>query len=393
MCRNVISLGVVSFFTDIHSEAILALLPQFMANVLGLRKEYIGLIEGFAEATASLLKIASGWLSDRLGKRKSLVLAGYALSTAVKPLLAFARVGWHVLGVRIGDRIGKGIRSSARDALIAEATSPEQRGRAFGFHRAMDTSGAIVGTVLAMVLLRAFAGDYRMVFLSVTIAGVLATSTIVFGVRETIPAQAEATQPKPELAGSFPLFLVAHTVFSAGNFTYAFFLLRAQDSGVSVALVPALYLLHNVIYAAAAYPAGALMDKFGPRRTLVAGYLIHAGACAGFAMYSSPLLMPVWFAVYGLQLATTQGCVRGIAAGLARADRRGLGMGTFHACEGFGLLAGSVIGGLLWERMGSGAAPFYYGMAMALAAAVLAPHALPGPASGEQDSQASMGQV
>lgn len=359
-----------------------------MANTLGLPKDLIGLIEGVAEGMASLLKIVSGWYSDRIGKRKGVILAGYALSTAVKPLLALARVGPHVLGVRVADRIGKGVRTSARDALLADSVLPEHRGRAYGFHRSMDTAGAIVGTLLAIALLQLFAGDHRRVFLVATVAGVLAVLTIIFGVREGPRTEKTAAKAdsKPSVPGSLPLFLVAHGLFSAGNFSYAFFLLRAEDVGVAPALVPALYLLHNVVYALAAFPAGALLDRLGARRAQVLAYGTHTLACLGFAVYAAPSLMPLWFALYGIQLGATGACTRATAAGLIKSSRRGFGMGVFHACEGGGLLLASVIGGSLWERLGSGAAPFYFGAGMAVLACLLAYFALrpgqPAPKTG-----------
>jgi len=368
----------------VHSEAILALLPQFMANTLRLRKGFIGVIEGLADATASLLKILSGWFSDRIGMRKPVVLAGYVLSTMAKPFLALAQVGWHVLAVRITDRTGKGIRTSVRDALIADSTVPESRGRAFGFHRAMDTAGAIVGTLLAIFLLQYFAGEYRSVFLVVTAAGVLAAFSIAFGVTDKATRSQQPSEAAGELPGSFPLFLIAHTLFSAGNFSYAFFLLRAQDVGVAPVLVPALYLLHNVVYAATAYPAGALLDRLGPRKMMVIAYLTHAGACLGFACWEAAMLMPLWFVIYGIQMGATVGGTRSIAAGLASTSRRGLGMGVFHACEGAGLLIASVVGGGLWDRLGFGGAPFYYGAAMALIATFVVSLAFKNPSSASQ---------
>lgn len=375
--RNVLALGLVSFLTDIHSEMILALLPQFMANVLGLSMGAIGAIEGIAETTASLLKVASGWYSDRIGKRKPVVLAGYAVSTATKPLLCLATMGWHVLGVRIADRIGKGVRTSARDALLADSVAPEHRGRAYGFHRGMDTAGAVVGTTLAIVLLGLLGGDYRRVFLIATAAGVLAVVTILAGVRECTPGAARKTGgAKVPVQGSLTGFLVAHTVFSAGNFTYAFFLLRAQDAGVDPAFVPSLYLLHNVVYAGAAYPAGALLDRVGPRRAQVLAYLSHVLPCLGLAAFASPALMPLWFALYGVQLGATGACTRATAAGLIASSGRGLGMGIFHACEGGGLLIAGLVSGQVWQATGSGAFAFYYGAGLAVIAATLAARAL-----------------
>ncbi len=380
--RNVLALGWVSFFTDVHSETILALLPQFMANVLHLRMEAIGAIEGVAEAVASLLKIISGWFSDKLGRRKPVVLAGYVLSTLVKPLLALAQNGWHVLAVRLLDRTGKGIRTSARDALIADSTDPDQRGRAYGFHRGMDTAGAVLGTVLAVGLLNALAGDYRRVFLVSTAAGVAAVLTIVLGVREAPRRDGAAKKQVRPLPGSYRLFLIAHFLFSAGNLSYAFMLLRAQDLGVAAAAVPLYYLWHNLVYAAAALPAGALFDRLGARRAQVAAYLLHAVTCLGFGPLATKLGLPLWFAIYGIELGAIGGCSRAAAAGLMDPDRRGTQMGWFHGCEGFGLLAAGLIAGWLWERHGATTA-FTYGAAMAVVGAVLAAVAIKPNAAAE----------
>jgi len=387
--RNVLALGFVSFLTDIHSETILALLPQFMADVLHLPKSSIGLIEGLADATASLLKIVSGWFSDHIGKRKPVVLTGYIISTAMKPLLYFAQGMGTVLAVRLFDRVGKGIRTSARDALVAESVDLDQRGKAFGFHRAMDTAGAVVGTTLAIVLLKVLAGNYRQVFLVATVAGVAAVVTLVIGVRDIRKGKDAGGKPrkKAEATGSFGWFLAAHSVFSAGNFSYAFFLLRAEDVGVASGLVPALYLWHNIVYALAAFPAGALLDRLGARRAQIVAYLIQVVVCLGLAFGARPILMPVWFAIYGLQLGATGSCSRATASALMRPDRRGTDMGMLNALEGVGLLIASVVGGQLWDRLHSGAAPFEYAAVTAVVATVLAAYALrptrPAPAAAE----------
>jgi MFS family permease len=379
--RNVLALGLVSFLTDIHSETILALLPQFMADVLHLPKSSIGLIEGLADATASLLKIASGWFSDHIGRRKPLVLAGYAISTAMKPLLYYANGMGTVLAVRLFDRVGKGVRTSARDALVAESVDLDQRGKAFGFHRAMDTAGAVVGTTLAIILIRVLAGNYRQVFLVATLAGLGAVVTVILGVHEIRKGAHSGGKPKKkaEASGSFAWFLAAHTVFSAGNFSYAFFLLRAQDVGVAGGVVPVLYLWHNVVYALAAFPAGAMLDRLGARRAQIVAYLIQVVVCLGLAFGARPILMPVWFAVYGLQLGATGSCSRATASALMRPDRRGTDMGMLNALEGVGLLIASTVGGALWDRLQSGAAPFAFAAATALVATVLVSFALKTP--------------
>lgn len=362
-----------------------------MASVLGLSMSAIGAIEGIAEAAASLLKIASGWLSDKTGKRKPVVIAGYALSTVVKPLLAVASRGSHVLAVRIGDRIGKGIRTSARDALLADSVAPEHRGRAYGFHRAMDTAGAIVGTALALLLLTVFGLEYRTIFLLATVAGVLAVAALVVGVREVPPKPKSvnaAKKPVERLAGSWAGFLVAHGIFSAGNFSYAFFMLRAKDVGFDEGWLPGLYLFHNVVYALAAFPAGRLLDRIGARRAQPMSYLAQVLPCLGMALLATPATMLVWFALYGIQLGATGACTRATAAGLIPEGRRGTGMGIFHAVEGGGLLIAGVVGGQIWDRLDSGEFAFLLGATLALIAAILVRFALrPGQADDADSGQ------
>jgi MFS family permease len=296
----------------------------------------------------------------------------------MKPLLFFANGMGTVLAVRLSDRVGKGIRSSARDALVAESVDLDQRGKAFGFHRSMDTAGAVIGTALAIILLKVLAGNYQQVFLVATVAGVAAVVTIIVGVQDIRKGKDAGGKPrrKAEACGSFGWFLAAHTVFSAGNFSYAFFLLRAEDVGVASALVPVLYLWHNVVYALAAFPAGAMLDRLGARRAQILSYLIQVVACLGLAFGARPILMPVWFAVYGLQLGATGACSRATASALMRPDRRGTDMGMLNACEGVGLLIASTAGGLLWDRLRSGAAPFEFAAVAALVATVLVAFAL-----------------
>lgn len=349
-----------------------------MADVLHLPKSSIGVIEGVADATASVLKILSGWFSDHIGRRKPVVLAGYAISTVMKPLLYFANGMGTVLVVRLADRVGKGIRTSARDALVAESVDLDQRGKAFGFHRGMDTAGAVVGTTLAILLLKALAGNYRQVFLVATLAGAAAVVTLIVGVQDIRKGKEAGARPKKkaEASGSFKWFLAAHTLFSAGNFSYAFFLLRAEDVGVASGLVPVLYLWHNVVYALVAFPAGAMLDRLGARRAQILAYLIQVVACLGLAFGAQPILMPLWFAVYGLQLGATGSCSRATASALMRPDRRGTDMGLLNAFEGAGLLIANTAGGALWDRLHSGAAPFAYAAATALVATVLVAFAL-----------------
>jgi MFS family permease len=363
LSRNVLTLGFVSFFTDVHSETILALLPQFMANILNLPKEMIGLIEGAADATSSGLQIVSGYLSDRFAARKPLIVAGYTLSTITKPFLAFAHLGATVLGVRVADRVGKGLRTAARDALLADTVRQEDRGKAYGLHRAMDTSGAIVGTILALVLIHVIrTGNeehkFRAAFLYATVAGVVAVLVAFFGIVERRAASPEGHERGVwGLSAQFKVFITAHSIFSFGNFTYAFFLLRAQDVGVPSAWVPGVYLYYNVIYAGLSIPAGALHDRFGGRGVLASGYVLHGLACLGLAYWQSPVAPWICFIPFAAQMAVTGSAAKAVAAQNLRPNQRATGMGVYNGAMSLCALPSSFVAGLLWDKVSPGA-PF-----------------------------------
>jgi MFS family permease len=376
LSRNVLALGFVSFFTDIHSETILALLPQFMANVLQLPKEMIGAIEGAADAMASGLQIVSGYVSDRFSRRKPFIVAGYTLSTLTKPLLAFAHSGLTVLGVRVTDRIGKGLRTAPRDALLADTVPPEQRGKAFGLHRAMDTGGAIFGTALALVLVHVIRADsddrkFRLAFLYATVAGVIAVLLAGVGIVEKRRTAAKERGPSVwGLSRQFKVFVTAHSVFSFGNFTYAFFLLRAQDVGIPAAWVPGVYLYYNIIYAALAIPAGALHDRFGGRGVLATGYLLHGLACLGLAYWQSPVAPWVCFIPFAAQMAVTGSAAKAVAAQNLRPNQRATGMGVYNGAMSLVALPSSFAAGLLWDKVGPGM-PFLVAVGTSVVGAVI----------------------
>ncbi len=372
LSRNVVVLGIVSFFTDVHSETLRPLLPGFFRHVLRLDNTGIGLIEGVADATASLTKVVSGWWSDLAAARKPFVVAGYTLSAASKPLFAFIRSGLQGVGVGFADRLGKGLRTSPRDALIADSSVPERRGSAFGFHRTMDTSGAILGTILAFVLLNAFAEDYRRVFLWATVPGVMAVLVLLAGARE-VPLATGVRRALLSLEGYDPrflLFLIAHTTFSLGNFTYAFFLLRSQELGVAESLAPIIYLVYNIVYALWAWPAGALSDRFPRRLLIVLAYGSYALTCLGLAAANQPLHAWLLFALWGIHSATVDPVVRAVASDLVERQRRGTGLGLFHTLIGVAALPASLVAGLLGDRVGP-TAPFIFGAACAVAGSIL----------------------
>lgn len=355
--RTVVGLGAVSFLTDIHSESIAALLPQFMATELGMGMAMIGFIQGLAKATVAGAQLLAGWLSDRLGVRKPFVLAGYALSTIVKTLLALALRPWHVLAVRVADRMGKGIRTPARDAMLADAVRSTQWGKAYGLHRAMDSFGAIVGTALAIVLFRA-TGSYRLTFAWVALGGFLAVVVLIALVHEPpVPtARAGKRLSLRELPGHFWWFAAAYGVWSLGNVTYAFLLLRCQQLGVAEAWVPAVFLLHNIVYTLAGLPAGALADRFGARRATVLTMAVHVATCLGLA--ATPVAWPAvaLTAVYGAVLAGEGSAMRALAAELLPEHLRASGMAAYRALGGLANLPGSWVVGWLWDAYGGGPA-------------------------------------
>jgi MFS family permease len=356
-CRTVLGLGAVSFFVDVHSESILALLPQFMQSALGLSMAAIGLIQGLAEATVAFVQLLSGWLSDRLGMRKPLAFAGYAVSTAVKAALALAVKPWHVLAVRVGDRLGKGLRTPPRDAMLADAVCATEWGKAYGLHRAMDSAGAIVGTLLALALF-SLTSSYRLTFAWAALAGSAAVFVLLFVVQE--PPRPRACAEKKIALRDLPLhfwwFVAAYAVFSAGNVTYAFFLLRCADVGVREALVPAVYLLHNVMYTAAGLPAGFLADALGARRISLLTMALHTAVCLGLAAARTPWLAVALTGIYGVVLAGDGSAVRALVAELLPTDLRASGMAAYRAIGGLATLPGSWVIGRVWDTRGASVA-------------------------------------
>ncbi|MFQ5856477.1 MAG: MFS transporter [Anaerolineae bacterium] len=365
---NVVALGLVSLFQDISSEMIYPLLPLFLANVLGADKVIIGLIEGIAESTASLLKVFSGWLSDRSGRRKAWAVGGYSLSALVKPIIALATAWPFVLVVRFLDRVGKGVRTAPRDALLAASSPAESRGRSFGLHRAMDTAGAVAGPLLAYALLPVFSGNYRPIFALTLIPGLISVALLIFLVRErrveASPAQRQGL--KLSLAPfdrPFRLFLLAVLVFTLGNSSDAFLLLRANATGVPGVQIPLLWLVFNVVNALASTPAGALSDRMGRRGVIISGYGVFALVYLGFAGANTAWQIWLLFAAYGLYYGLTDGVQRAYAADLVPAHLRGTAFGIYHTLTGLALFPASLVAGWLWQTVGV-PAPFFYGAAM-----------------------------
>jgi MFS family permease len=372
--RNVFAAGLVSFFMDVSSEMVYPLVPLFLANVLGVNKSVIGLIEGIAESTASLLKVFSGWYSDRIGRRKGLMGVGYAVSVLSRPLIALAVTWQHILASRFIDRLGKGIRTAPRDAIIAESSHPQVMGRAFGFHRAMDTLGAVIGPALAFFLLSVFAGDFRKVFWVSMIPGIIAVLLIVFLIKEKKKALLERHErPKLTLAHfdwRFKFFLVITTLFAVGNSSDVFLILRSQQLGIATAMIPVVYLTFNLVYALSAIPAGMAADKFGKKKVVLVGFILFALIYYGFAVADSPSAVWALFCMYGVFMGLTEGVQKAFLTTIIPPDFKATAFGVYNTAIGLALFPASLIGGWLWDRI-SPAATFYYGSAMAAVSTLL----------------------
>ena len=375
---NVLVLGLVSFFNDVASEMIYPLLPVFLTTVLRAGPVALGMIEGIAESTASLLKVASGFLSDRVHKRKRWVVGGYLLSTAARPLIGLASTWAGVLVLRFVDRVGKGVRTSPRDAMIAESTSPEYHGKAFGFHRSADHAGAVVGPLLATLLILAYHAALRTVFLLSLIPGILTVGLLMAGVRETRDIQRVAATHEPlkikqawkEMPPTLRRFALILLLFTLGNSSDAFLLLKAQHLGVSVALIPILWVVLHLVKMGSSMPAGMASDRWGRKHLIVWGWLIYAVTYGGFMLADTAWQVWILFTLYGLHFGLTEGAERALIADLAPARIRGSAFGLYHLTLGIGALPASLLFGWVWQSFGDAAA-FGMGASLALAAGVL----------------------
>ena len=386
--RNVWVVTVTSFLTDVSSEMIINLIPLFLANVLGVRTGVIGLIEGLAETTASLLKLYSGWLSDRLGQRKWLTVAGYSLSTLAKPFLYLATSWGGVLAVRLVDRIGKGIRTAPRDALIADSIDNRQRGLAFGLHRAGDTAGAALGLLIALVVVWLVQGSslllarptFQLVVLFSIVPAVLAVLVLVVGVRE-VPMSPGTRRRPPSLSlrgfdARFKGFLLIVFLFTLGNSSDAFIILRAQQLGLSVLAVLGMLVTFNLIYALVSGPAGAWSDRIGRRQLIAGGWLVYSLIYLGFALAGTGKQVWLLFGLYGVYYGLTEGTARAMVADLVRPEQRGTAYGVFNGVVGLTALPASLIAGVLLQGVGTWSgfgpsAPFLFGASLALLAVLL----------------------
>ncbi len=357
--RGVWVLGFVSLLMDVSSEMINSLLPLFMVTVLGASALTVGVIEGIAESTALLVKIFSGVLSDYLGKRKGVALFGYALGAFTKPVFALASGVGMVLAARFVDRVGKGIRGAPRDALVADITPPEIRGAAFGLRQSLDTVGAFLGPLLAVVLMLWWANDFRAVFWVAVIPGLLAVALLLFGVREPEKQQThQAVNPitranLQRLGTSYWWVVGIGAVFTLARFSEAFLVLRAAQGGISVALVPLVMVAMNVIYAASAYPFGKLSDSMSHAKMLMIGLLVLIAADLVLASNDHRVTILLGVALWGVHMGITQGLLARMVADTAPADLRGTAYGFFNLMSGLAMLVASVTAGFLWDKLGA----------------------------------------
>ena len=363
--RSILVLGFVSLFMDISSEMVHALLPVFLVTVLGASTVTIGIIEGIGQATASISKLFSGWLSDRLGARKALTVIGYSLGALSKPLFAMAPTTSWVLFARFSDRMGKGIRGAPRDALIADLIPPEIRGGAYGLRQSLDTVGAFVGPLLAMALMVAYANDFRLVFWLAAIPGAIAVAILVFGVNEPAQRRVEAAPRFPlrrkelgALGGLYWGVVGVGTVLTLARFSEAFLILRAEDKGLPLALIPMVFIVMNIVYAASAYPFGAQSDKVDKRVILAGGFGVLILSDIALAVATDIWAVMAGVVLWGLHMGMTQGLLATLVAETAPASSRGTAFGIFHLITGLALLAASLIAGVLWEWIGPSATFF-----------------------------------
>ena len=380
--RNVIAIGLVSLLNDASSEIIYPLLPVFLAGSLGASAKAIGIIEGLAESMSSLLKLFAGYLSDRLGKRKLLVVAGYSLASLVRPLLAFAQTWQQVLGIRIADRVGKGFRTAPRDAMIADTVQVEQRGIAFGFHRAMDHGGAVIGPLvgyLLVVLLVANAtsptrSEFSRIFLVASIPALLAVLVAIFFMRESpVQRQQNAEITKLSLRGfdsNFKRFLLVLALFTLSNSSDSFLILRAMDAGVSVAVVPLLWAAHHGTKVLSSLFGGDLSDRLGRKRLIVSGWVLYAAVYAGFAFATQTISLWILFLIYGIYFGLVEGAEKALVADLVRPEQRGTAYGLYNLAFGVTVFPASLLMGMIWDWKGPATA-FLVSAFMGATAAVL----------------------
>ena len=356
--KNIVALGSTSLFTDVSREMIYPLLPLYLRTVLGASTVFVGLVEGIAESTSSILNLVSGWLSDKIKKRKTLMLWGYGLSAITRPLIALSSVGWHILLVRFVEKVGKGIRVPPRDALIAESCTFENRGRGFGLHRSMDNVGSILGPLLAFSLLTYLDNDYRTLFWIASVPAFFGIVILTFCVSEKprdIPRREDVSGMKPRINlkqfnKNFKTFLIATAVFELANSSNAFLLIRVKDLGLPLELVPLIYLFCNIFKTISSMPGGMLSDRYGRRNMLALGWVAYGLSYFGFAYVTSVHQAWVIFGIYGLFSGMTEGIKKALVADLVPREIRGSAYGVHSFFVSFPQLPASLLLGVLWQK-------------------------------------------
>lgn len=371
---NVFYIGLLSFFGGISQDIFVPILPLYLSNVLGFDKTFIGLSEGLVTSGVSIFRLIAGFLTDRFGKKKPIIFLGYFFSLVARPLLAFTTVGAAILGLRFLDGIGKGMKDSPKDALIADSTEFKTRGRGFGIARALDTLGSVAGPLILFGLLYFLQDNilkYHIILLATALPLLFTLAIIVLKVREVPRAERPlATVAPVALPRRFYLFLGIFVLFSLGGSSDAFLILRAQNVGVVLLAIPLVYAVFNAVYAAASIPLGSLSDRIGREKVILLGFGAYALAYLGFALATVSYQIWFLFAFYGLYYATTEGVAKAFVADIVPADHRGRAYGIYNTAIGIVALPASFIAGLLWDKV-SPAAPFYFGSAVAVVAMVL----------------------
>jgi len=369
--RNIFFTGITSFLTDTSVKMVYAVMPMFLLSI-GASKTSLSLIEGIAESTAALVKTMTGFWSDKIGKNKPFILIGYVISAIIIPFYSLVITPMQVLYLRFIERFGKGIRTAPRDSLIAASVSNGETGRSFGLQKAMDNSGAIVGPLIAFVLLTTIPGNYRIIFLFAGIPAIISIFVITFGIKEAKKSQ-ESLFKKfhfSDFSRKYYFFLLIIFIFTLGNSTDALLMVKANEVGVKVAFIPLVYLVTSIVSVLFAIPLGSLSDKIGKEKILIAGFLIYAIVYYGFGITGSIGTIVALFALYGLYSAATDGIQKAFVSDLTDKNKQGTGLGIYNALLGITLLPASLIAGILYDRVNS-SIPFYFGAATAVSSALL----------------------